>query len=95
MEGGRRAISKGIGDVQERAGRGTSRHVDQHGQSFFLLNGQGRDKEALALIEKCVQMRKQILGPGHPFTISSQAALNEWRIGGLDLNSPDPHEQAE
>jgi tetratricopeptide (TPR) repeat protein len=59
----------------------------------FTFKGQRRDEEALALMDDCVQMRKQVLGQEHPFATSSQAALNQWRMGNLDLNSVDSREE--
>ena len=40
---------------------------------------QHRDKEALALKE-CVQLTERVLGPDHPFTSLSRAALIEWEM---------------
>ena len=50
------------------------------GNVALFLREQGRDDEALALLEECVQLQKQELGLGHPFTMSSLAALNRWKI---------------
>jgi hypothetical protein len=44
----------------------------------FTWKSQGRDGEAIRLMNDCVLSRIQILGPGHPNTISSLAALNSW-----------------
>jgi hypothetical protein len=51
-----------------------------------IFKGQGRDEEAMALLENCTRMRNLILGPNHSFTISSQNVSNEWRLGNLDSN---------
>jgi hypothetical protein len=45
----------------------------------FSLQSQGRAKEAVALIERCFQLREQILGEQHPDTQSSLNALSSWR----------------
>ena len=38
----------------------------------------GRVTEASQLMEKCLELRTQKLGPDHPFTIASQEALLRW-----------------
>ena len=50
----------------------------------FMWKALCRDNKALELIENCVQLRKQRLGPDHSGTISS---LNEWQIENLALGS--------
>jgi hypothetical protein len=40
----------------------------------------GRDSDALAILDACVQLRNQQLGSNHPQTISATATLNKWRI---------------
>jgi len=52
----------------------------------YTWKGQGRDEEAIKLMSECVQLRTQILGAGHPFTLSSLAALDGWKLGKLDIN---------
>ncbi|OCK96822.1 uncharacterized protein K441DRAFT_551118 [Cenococcum geophilum 1.58] len=42
------------------------------------LKSQSHNKEAILLIKKCFQLRKQILGPQHPHTESSLKTLNKW-----------------
>jgi Tetratricopeptide repeat len=52
---------------------------------------QGRVHEALALMEECVQFRRQTLGPHHPDTTTSLVALNEWQRESLALGlTSDP-----
>lgn len=46
----------------------------------FTWKGQGRDKEAQALMEDSFQLQCRTLGSNHPFTVSSLAALNDWKI---------------
>ena len=41
----------------------------------FTWKGQGRDVEAVQLMEGCVQLRRRILGNGHSHFLSSRAAL--------------------
>ncbi|EMD63676.1 hypothetical protein COCSADRAFT_37446 [Bipolaris sorokiniana ND90Pr] len=47
----------------------------------YTLKLQARHDEALVLIERCFQSRRQILGEHHPNTRSSLDALNSWRAG--------------
>ena len=47
----------------------------------------GRNSEALALMDKCVQLREQILGSNHPHTVISLGILDEWKTENLALNS--------
>ena len=43
----------------------------------FTLQSQARHEEALALIERCFQLREQILGEQHPNTQSSLNTLSD------------------
>ena len=43
----------------------------------FTFKHQGRNEEAISLMEKCFNLRKQVLGPQHLYIISSLKALNE------------------
>ena len=45
----------------------------------FTLQSQARHEEALALMERCFQLREQVLGEQHPDTQSSLNTLNDWR----------------
>ena len=47
---------------------------------------QGRDTEAVTLMNTCVQLRKQILGSEHPFTQGSSRLLNVW---GNETHQPN------
>jgi hypothetical protein len=40
--------------------------------------GQGWHVDALTLMKNCAQARQRILGPEHPYTPSSLAAVAEW-----------------
>ncbi|KAH6672830.1 hypothetical protein B0J14DRAFT_627313 [Halenospora varia] len=40
------------------------------------LNRTGKETEAIRLIEECIQLRKRVLGPNHPHSISSCIALD-------------------
>jgi Tetratricopeptide repeat len=46
----------------------------------FTWKGQGRDEEALMLMKNCFQLQRRILGPDHPFTMESLAALDDWKM---------------
>jgi len=43
------------------------------------LKGLGRHAEALSLLQDCVQLQEQRLGPTHPYTISAIADLKAWQ----------------
>ena len=45
----------------------------------FTLQSQARHEEALALMERCFQLRKQVLGEQYPDTQSSLNKLSDWR----------------
>jgi Tetratricopeptide repeat len=51
----------------------------------FTWKEQGRHAEALKLIEECVHLRSQFLGVNHYLTLSSSAALAEWKMEELDI----------
>jgi hypothetical protein len=53
----------------------------------FTFKGQGRNEEAIALMKDCVQILKRVLGPEHPSTTSSQAALIAWQMEDLEFGS--------
>jgi hypothetical protein len=53
------------------------------GNLAFIFKGQGRDEEAMALMEDCTRMQKRVLGPDHPYSTYSQDTLNEWRMGNF------------
>ncbi|KAF1943593.1 hypothetical protein EJ02DRAFT_342926, partial [Clathrospora elynae] len=44
----------------------------------FTLQSQARHEEALALMERCFQLREQLLGEEHPDTQSSLNMLSNW-----------------
>jgi Tetratricopeptide repeat len=52
------------------------------------LKQQGRDSDALAMLEACVQLQNQKLGSNHPYTISATATLKKWRT---PVHHPPPH----
>jgi len=39
---------------------------------------QGRRGDALDLMQRCSRLRRQVLGPDHPYTVSTLSALIEW-----------------
>jgi Tetratricopeptide repeat len=55
------------------------------GNLAFILKGQGHDDKAVLLMEECFQLQKQVLGPQHPYTMSSLSTLNEWRLEKVDI----------
>ena len=50
----------------------------------FTLERQGRNAEAISLMGRCVQLRKQLLGAGHPDTKDSLEVLHGWKDRGLE-----------
>ena len=42
----------------------------------FTLKRQGHNDKAISLMEKCLQLQKQLSGPQHPYTTLSLEALN-------------------
>jgi Tetratricopeptide repeat len=54
----------------------------------FTWKGQGRNAEAINLMEGCVQLWTRILGVDYPHTLSSFAALIGWQIEKLDIGAP-------
>jgi len=55
--------------------------------SVFILKNKGENAETIALMEECVEKRKQVLDHDHPFTKRSEDTLSRWRIEGLHLSS--------
>jgi len=45
----------------------------------FTWRSQGRDADALVLMESCAQVRQRVLGINHPDTISSVSTIESWR----------------
>ncbi|KAF1836332.1 hypothetical protein BDW02DRAFT_493747, partial [Decorospora gaudefroyi] len=45
----------------------------------FMLQSQARHEEALALMERCFQLRELVLGKQHPNTQFSLNTLSDWR----------------
>ena len=52
----------------------------------YIWKSLGRHGNALELMESCVQTRLRILGPEHPYTLSSLAVLKEWANQDAHLN---------
>ena len=48
----------------------------------FTWRGQGRAAEAISLMERCFQLRKQVLGLAHPYIEASLEALRGWEGKG-------------
>ena len=39
----------------------------------------GRRDDAIVLVQQCFELRQQVLGPGHPYTVSTLSTLEAWR----------------
>jgi hypothetical protein len=50
----------------------------------FTWRSLGRDAEAMASLQQCVELRQRVLGAGHPDLLSSQTALEQWEAEGID-----------
>ena len=46
----------------------------------FTLKSQGRNQEAIVLLQTCAQMQTQVLGGQHPDTELSLESLAEWEM---------------
>jgi hypothetical protein len=53
----------------------------------FTLKSEGRDNEALLIMEECFGLRKQRLGLDHLDAMSSLETLNQWKMENLALGS--------
>jgi hypothetical protein len=51
----------------------------------FTWKGNGKETEAVSLMEECVKFRKRVLGVGHPNSISSCRALDIWKAEQEDV----------
>jgi hypothetical protein len=52
----------------------------------FTFKGQGRDDDAVRLMNECVGLRTQVLGSDHPYTLSSKGTVDSWKLLYLDIN---------
>ncbi|PVH91024.1 hypothetical protein DM02DRAFT_722456 [Periconia macrospinosa] len=52
----------------------------------FTLKGQGLTNKAISLMENCCKLQAVVLGPQHPYTISSREALTTWRLEVRELS---------
>ncbi|KAF2678639.1 hypothetical protein K458DRAFT_422874 [Lentithecium fluviatile CBS 122367] len=52
----------------------------------FTLKGQGLTNRAISLMENCCRLQTVVLGPQHPFTISSHEALATWQLEAIELS---------
>jgi hypothetical protein len=57
----------------------------------FTLQSQARYKEALALMERCFQLREQVLGVEHPDTQLSLNILSSWRAEYEEIHRRQVH----
>jgi hypothetical protein len=53
----------------------------------FTWKEQGRDTEALNLMEECITGRTRILGTDHPDTLSSRTTLLGWQTEALEISN--------
>ncbi|KAH8724301.1 hypothetical protein GQ44DRAFT_618470, partial [Phaeosphaeriaceae sp. PMI808] len=53
----------------------------------FTLKGQGLTNKAIPLMENCCRLRTVVLGPQHPFAISSREALATWQLEAMELSN--------
>jgi hypothetical protein len=53
----------------------------------FTWKELGRDAEAIKLMEKCVLLRRLVLGVDHPDTLSSSEVLIGWQTEKLDIGA--------
>ena len=44
----------------------------------FTWKEMGRNGDALSLLQTCSNLRQQVLGVGHPYTMSTLLTLNAW-----------------
>jgi hypothetical protein len=44
-----------------------------------ILVDQGKQKEAISLMEECVQLQEKVIGPRHPDTVAAVKALKRQR----------------
>ncbi|OCK73732.1 hypothetical protein K432DRAFT_224868 [Lepidopterella palustris CBS 459.81] len=51
----------------------------------FTWKGQGRDADALRLMNQCLELLMKVLGMSHPNTVSALTTLLQW--SGVDLES--------
>jgi hypothetical protein len=49
------------------------------------VEGNGKETEAVRLMEDCVRGRKRVLGANHPHFISSCTALDTWKAEQEDI----------
>ncbi|KAN0093887.1 hypothetical protein V8E51_017071 [Hyaloscypha variabilis] len=51
----------------------------------FMWKGNGKEIEAVRLMQDCVRFRKRVLGLNHPHSISSCRALDTWKAEQEDV----------
>lgn len=52
----------------------------------ITLTSQGRKKEAILMMETCVQLHDWVFGSPHPITVSLLRVLNEWQTKDKQIN---------
>jgi tetratricopeptide repeat protein len=62
-------------------------HPDTLTSMAFTWKGQGKDAEALQLMEYCVQRRKRVLGVQHPHFLSSHTTLCNRKLSSRMLGT--------
>ena len=80
---GSRATSASLETEKRVLGAEHPGMLTRMGNLAFTWKKQGRVAEAIELMKKCVQLQTQILGAGHPDTLSSSEDLIEWETENL------------
>ena len=86
MEGGRRARGASDGDELEGAWDKHPSTLTSMNNLAFTLMSQGLINRAISLMEDCYKLRAVVLGPRHPFTISSRETLATWQSEAMALS---------
>lgn len=56
----------------------------------FTWKGQGRDQEALKLMDECVALRSRIISTNQPHTLSPRTILVSWQAEALYILLSQP-----
>ncbi|MFT3695572.1 MAG: protein kinase [Kofleriaceae bacterium] len=83
---GRRDLERGCDIIAFRAGDGSSQEAQCRLREAAALDGLGKQKDAIALLEKIVPILETAHGADHPFTVTAKAALAAERedVPGLE-----------
>jgi hypothetical protein len=55
----------------------------------FTLRSQGLTNKAISMMEDCRELRAIVLGPQHPYTISSREALATGQLEAMEISEQD------